>query len=223
MFRFNLWAKPFFPPPQSVGPGMENSTYLPNPLTSPALMVLASTAEATRDGTRHPAPHPFPGQGVADKDGMVSPYSSSFPTMYRQGDPFPSPMYAPLPPFVRPSLERGVGFINPGGGSAFRPVSTTGDASEGYQSAFTPAKRSKHEDSETTGLFNNGRTDRGQLGLEKKHDTSSNRGSPVVKEERPSSNQSLCDTNSESQSEHGDLGDRNTPDEGRNLRSKLLK
>ncbi|KAK3085765.1 hypothetical protein FSP39_008411 [Pinctada imbricata] len=68
MFRFNFWHKPFFShhaaalaAAQAGQPGMENSSYLPNPLTSPALMVLASTAE-NHEGARLPAPpHPFPG------------------------------------------------------------------------------------------------------------------------------------------------------------------
>lgn len=115
MFRLNFWPKPFFAP---TVPGMENSTFVPTPLSSSALMVLASTSEG-RDSQRLPAPHPFSGQSM-DKD-IPHPSFGAGGFVYRPGDPFSPPLYAPMPPFIRPNLERGLGLIGPGGGGASDP------------------------------------------------------------------------------------------------------
>ena len=213
MFRFNFWPKPFLSPPAAHQPfpqGMENTSFLPNPLGSPALMVLASTAE-NHEGARMTGPR-FTGP---DKEGQ--PFSTTSFTMYRPGEHFGPPLYAPVPPFVRPALDRsgrsGVGLLNPvPSGSAFRPVPT--ESSENYHSAFSPAKRLKPED----------------LALKKHRDPNSEQTEDISeadewkdkdKEDRPSSISSVnYDTNSETHSETGDH-DRGTPDsEGRSLRSK---
>jgi hypothetical protein len=52
-------------------------------LFSPALMVLASTAE-NHEGARMP----FPNQNAGDKE-ISSPYTTPF-TMYRPGEPYPA-------------------------------------------------------------------------------------------------------------------------------------
>ncbi|XP_048757551.1 E3 ubiquitin-protein ligase Rnf220-like isoform X1 [Ostrea edulis] len=180
---------------------MENSTYLPNPLTSPALMVLASTAEGHEGGRLPAPPHPYPSS--ADGKEMVSPYGNPPFTMYRPGDPFPPPMYSGVPHFVRP--DRNMGIMPPVATSAFRPVST--DSESSYHSAFGPsAKKPKLE-----------------AGLTEEEDREE--GSPRssssthIKEERPNSINST--TNSEGLSDGGEF-DRRTPDEGRTLR-KLRK
>ncbi|XP_067679871.1 E3 ubiquitin-protein ligase Rnf220-like isoform X1 [Haliotis asinina] len=218
MFRFNLWPKPFFTPPPGNA-GMENTSFVPNPLTSPALMVLASTAEG-HEAARMPSSHPFQGQGL-DKD-MPTPFNTTAFTMYRPGDPFSPPIYAPLPPFVRSNLDRGVGLISPGGGGAFRPLGpNSSEGVDNYQSAFTPAKKAKLDDS---GCHYSSSENCDPNFSESNPDSTSIRDSTpfIVKEERPSSISSAgCDTNSENQSEPGDLYDRGTPDsEGRNLRKQ---
>ena len=212
MFRFNFWPKPFLSPPaahQPFPPGMENASFLPNPLGSPALMVLASTAE-NHETARMSGPR-FTG---SDKEGQ--PFSTANFTMYRPAERFGPPLYAPVPPFVRPSLDHagrsGVGILNPNS-SAFRPLST--ETTENYHSAFSPAKRLKPED----------------LVLRKHPDSSKEHISSAdlvgdwretgIKEERPSSISPVnYDTHSETHSEGGDH-ERGTPDsEGRTLRSK---
>ena len=223
MFRFNFWHKPFFShhaaalaAAQAGQSGMENSSYLPNPLTSPALMVLASTAE-NHEGARLPAPpHPFPGQSVDGKD-LPSPFSTQPFTMYRPGDPFPPPLYSHVPPFVRPGMERSMGMMPAAaGGSAFRPVSTEGEPT--YHSAFGPAaKKIKHDDA-SSAYSPRGKSEHDLTDVASEGGESKGSGTPqYIKEERPSSISSA--TNSETYSEGGDL-DRGTPDEGRNLRSK---
>lgn len=214
MFRFNFWPKPFLSPPAAHQPfptGMENTSFLPNPLGSPALMVLASTAE-NHESARMSGPR-FTG---TDKEGQQ--FSTANFTMYRPGEHFGPPLYAPVPPFVRPALDRsgrsGVGILNPvPSGSAFRALPT--ETAENYHSAFSPAKRLKPED----------------LALKKHTDTSSEQISKEehggewqdteLKEERPSSISSInYDSHSETHSEGGDH-ERGTPDsEGRSLRSK---
>ncbi|KAK3759365.1 hypothetical protein RRG08_023485 [Elysia crispata] len=159
MFRFNFWAKPFFTPPPGSG-GMENAPpFVPNPLTSPALMVLASTAAAEghevqrlqaaqQQQQQHSQHHPsFPGRGM-DKDLPPPPPPPPFSTaafMYRPGDPFSAPLYSPLS-FVRPELDRRLALMNPGmRPGAFRPLATSGntggdvDVPQTYHSAFSPA------------------------------------------------------------------------------------
>ncbi|KAL3869717.1 hypothetical protein ACJMK2_042366 [Sinanodonta woodiana] len=190
---------------------MENSSFVPNHLGTPALMVLASTAE-NHDGARMPGPHNFPGQ---DKD--VPTFSNAF-AMYRPGDHFPPPLYTNVSPFVRPGLERSVGFLNPVGNSAFRPVST--ESAENYHSAFSPAKRSKNEDTGKNAYHEKSENaDRTQEVLNERdlHDN-------AIKDERPSSlNSALYESNSETHSDSGEF-DRTTPDaEGRNLRKQRKK
>ena len=205
MHPFNFW------PVRSADSRMESSSFVPNHLSSPALMVLASSAEG-REGARLPAPpHPFSSQSL-DKDLPAPPPPfSSAGFVYRHGEPFPSPIYAPMPPFPRPSLDRGMGLIGPSGG-AFRHLGPH-EGAEPYHSAFTPAKK-KAEDASCSSTFPS-----------ESHEQSYDKDAEgaKVKEERPSSISSAGgDTNSEIHSDSGDLGDRGTPDsEGRTLRSKL--
>lgn len=228
MFRFNFWPKPFFShhhaavaaaaaASQAGTTGMENS-FVPNPLNSPALMVLASTAEGHDNSARMPAPpHPFTSQNI-DKE--MSPHFGNPPfTMYRPGEHFPPPIYAPQ--FVRSNLDRSMGLMNPGGGSAFRPVSNEGV--ENYHSAFSPAKKPKLDESSSsyspTDKQEHDFADSAAEGSESKASTPH-----IVKEERPASLSSAAyESNSETFSENGDF-DRGTPDsEGRNLRKQRRK
>ena len=215
MFRFNFWPKPFLSPPAAHQPfpaAMEGSSFLPNPLSTPALMVLASTAE-NHEGARVPGQQRFTNQ---EKDG--TPFTNPNYTMYRPGEHFPAPIYAPVHPFVRPTADRvahsGVRIMNPVGSSAFRPVST--DSAESFHSAFSPTKRQMPEDlSHKNGLNSVSEN------LESRENTENRDFS--MKDERPASLNSLSyETNSDSHSELD--GDRGTPDsEGRSLRSKLSK
>ncbi len=92
---------------------MENSSYMPNPLTSPALMVLASTAEAGRDASVPcQPPRPFGVPVTLEKD-MHLPFPSgsyTFASMYhRQGGfptrDFPTPLLHLHPHFAPPNLD----------------------------------------------------------------------------------------------------------------------
>lgn len=206
MFRFNFWQKPFLSHHAAVLAAsqfnaMENSSYLPNPLTSPALMVLASTAEGHEGGRLAAPPHPY--SSSADGKDMVSPYGNPPFTMYRPGDPFPPPMYSGVPHFVR--SDRNMGIMPPAASSAFRPVST--DSESSYHSAFGPsAKKPK--------LESGSKEEEGRGDGSPESNTSAH-----IKEERPNSISSV--TNSEGLSDGGEF-DRGTPDEGRTLRSKLF-
>ncbi|EDL90215.1 rCG50260 [Rattus norvegicus] len=93
---------------------MENSSYLPNPLASPALMVLASTAEASRDASIPcQQPRPFGVPVSVDKDVHI-PFTNgsyTFASMYhRQGGvpgtfanrDFPPFLTTPPPPVCPP-------------------------------------------------------------------------------------------------------------------------
>ena len=219
MYHYNFWPKAFLPPTAPGAVRMDNSSFVPNPLSSPALMVLASTAEG-REAPRLPAPpHPFSGQSL-DKDlSAPPPPFSSAGFVYRPGEPFPSPLYEPMPPCVRPNLERGIGLIGSSGG-AFRHLGPH-EGVEPYHSAFTPAKKSKLEDVSCSSTYS---LDNHDQGYDKDGDGSRKSRSPSVKEERPSSISSAGgDTNSEIHSDNGDLYDRGTPDsEGRTLRSELF-
>ncbi|KAL4235837.1 hypothetical protein ACF0H5_004227 [Mactra antiquata] len=213
MFRFNFWHKPFLSPPAAHQPfpqGMENTSFIPNPLGAPALMVLASTAENHEGGRLNGGPRFNSGEG---KDSSPQLNTANY-TMYRPGEHFAAPIYAPVHPFVRSTTDRsGVRLMHPAGSSAFRPVAT--ENPEQFHSAFSPAKRPKPEDLST-------KTYAG--------DISDNHGSDdhvtrdLSKDDRPSSLSSVnYDTNSET---HSDLGeaDRHTPDsEGRSLRKQRKK
>lgn len=205
---------------------METSSFVPNSLASPALMVLASTSDGSHEAGRLSGSHHFSGQNIDKDHNSGVPFStSSF--LYRPGEAFPPPLYAPLPPYVQSNhLDRGVSIINSGGGSAFRPVASSSDCSvvDEYQSAFLPAKKNKQDDSSAlSNLYNHcnntnerlvDQTPFPQSRDEKNHNA-------TVKEERPSSLcSSSCDTNSESHSDNGDPTERATPDEGRNLRKQ---
>ncbi|XP_051525731.1 E3 ubiquitin-protein ligase RNF220-like isoform X2 [Myxocyprinus asiaticus] len=133
---------------------MENSSYMPNPLTSPALMVLASTAEAGRDASVPcQPPRPFGVPVTLEKDTHLSFPSGSytFASMYhRQGGfptrDFPTPLLHLHPQFAPPNLDCSpLGMLNHGGVGAFRPFSSPPEERDGggYQSAFFPAKRLK--------------------------------------------------------------------------------
>ncbi|XP_035698591.1 LOW QUALITY PROTEIN: E3 ubiquitin-protein ligase RNF220-like [Branchiostoma floridae] len=151
---------------------MENPSFIPTQLTTPALMVLASTAEAARDTSSLPPQQTggFTPQGTPgmDKEGHV-PFSSasfSLPTMYpRQAgaDGFPNREFIPSvlhlhPHFAGTHLERsGLAMLNSTGSGAFRPFSISEDREGMYQSAFTPAKRLKSsQESELVARFRDG-------------------------------------------------------------------
>ncbi|XP_065132655.1 E3 ubiquitin-protein ligase RNF220a isoform X5 [Paramisgurnus dabryanus] len=139
---------------------METSSYLPNPLASPALMVLASTAEASRDASIPcQQPRPF-GVPVSVEKDIHLPFNNgsyTFASMYhRQGAVPPGFPNRDFPPsllhlhhqFAPPNLDCSpISMLNHSGVGAFRPFASPQDdrdgAGGGYQSAFTPAKRLK--------------------------------------------------------------------------------
>ncbi|XP_061926401.1 E3 ubiquitin-protein ligase RNF220a isoform X3 [Entelurus aequoreus] len=139
---------------------MESSSYLPNPLASPALMVLASTAEASRDASIPcQQPRPFGVPVSVDKD-VHLPFNNgsyTFASMYhRQGAVPPGFPNRDFPPsllhlhhqFAPPNLDCSpISMLNHSGVGAFRPFASPPEdrdgAPGGYQSAFTPAKRLK--------------------------------------------------------------------------------
>ncbi|XP_032884603.1 E3 ubiquitin-protein ligase RNF220 isoform X2 [Amblyraja radiata] len=135
---------------------MENSSYLPNPLASPALMVLASTAEASRDASIScQQPRPFGVPVSVDKDVHI-PFTNgsyTFASMYhRQGGvpgAFPNRDFPPQllhlhHQFAPPNLDcTPISMLNHSGVGAFRPFASAEDR-DSYQSAFTPAKRLKN-------------------------------------------------------------------------------
>ncbi|XP_052257325.1 E3 ubiquitin-protein ligase Rnf220-like isoform X2 [Dreissena polymorpha] len=181
-------------------------SFIPNPMGSPALMVLASTAE-NHEGSRLNGTPRF--TNPDSKEGSPQFTTPNF-TMYRPGEHFPSPIYAPVHPLVRAGVRSdrsGVGIMHPAGSSAFRHVSGENTLDQ-FHSAFSPAKRPKPED------------------LSKKSHTASNDSNhnhnESICEDRPSSQSSVnYETNSDSYSEHGDRG---TPDsEGRSLRKQRKK
>nr|XP_023860355.1 E3 ubiquitin-protein ligase RNF220-like [Salvelinus alpinus] len=138
---------------------MDSSSYLPSPLASPALMVLASTAEAGNDSSIPcQAPRPF-GVPISEKD-LHLPFPSgsyTFASMYHRQGPvsshgtfptrdFPASLLHLHPQFHPPNLDcSSLGMLNHSGVGAFRPFSSPPEEREvrGYQSAFTPAKRLK--------------------------------------------------------------------------------
>nr|XP_023832691.1 E3 ubiquitin-protein ligase RNF220 isoform X4 [Salvelinus alpinus] len=139
---------------------MESSSYLPNPLASPALMVLASTAEASRDASipcQQPRSFGVP-VSMGEKD-MHLPFNNgsyTFASMYhRQGAvpggfpnrDFPSSLLHLHHQFAPPNLDCSpISMLNHSGVGAFRPFASPPedrDGAGGYQSAFTPAKRLK--------------------------------------------------------------------------------
>ncbi|XP_062284387.1 E3 ubiquitin-protein ligase RNF220a isoform X2 [Scomber scombrus] len=139
---------------------MESSSYLPNPLASPALMVLASTAEASRDASIPcQQPRPFGVPVSVDKD-VHLPFNNgsyTFASMYhRQGAVPPGFPNRDFPPsllhlhhqFAPPNLDCSpISMLNHSGVGAFRPFASPQEDRDGvpggYQSAFTPAKRLK--------------------------------------------------------------------------------
>ena len=152
MFRLNLWTRPFMHPGPAAPPGLDTSSYLPSPLTSQALMVLASTAEGGRGEV--------PGtQGLSssqDKDSHPHPgLGGSFP-MFRPGDHLAPSIYSPLhQPFLRSPLDpASLALMSPRGPGAFHPghhpaaaaaaaAASGHDDRELYPSAFMPAKKLK--------------------------------------------------------------------------------
>ncbi|XP_069366946.1 E3 ubiquitin-protein ligase RNF220a isoform X1 [Paralichthys olivaceus] len=139
---------------------MESSSYLPNPLASPALMVLASTAEASRDASipcQQPRPFGVPVSVEKDVHLPFNNGSYTFASMYhRQGGVPPGFPNRDFPPsllhlhhqFAPPNLDCSpISMLNHSGVGAFRPFASPPDdrdgAPGGYQSAFTPAKRLK--------------------------------------------------------------------------------
>ncbi|XP_063076049.1 E3 ubiquitin-protein ligase Rnf220-like [Engraulis encrasicolus] len=144
---------------------MESSSYLPNPLASPALMVLASTAEASRDASipcQQPRPFGVPVSVEKDVHLPFNNGSYTFASMYhRQGAVPPGFPNREFPPsllhlhhqFAPPNLDCSpISMLNHSGVGAFRPFASPPEdrdaaaaaaAAGGYQSAFTPAKRLK--------------------------------------------------------------------------------
>ncbi|XP_054452404.1 E3 ubiquitin-protein ligase RNF220a isoform X3 [Anoplopoma fimbria] len=139
---------------------MESSSYLPNPLASPALMVLASTAEASRDASipcQQPRPFGVPVSVEKDVHLPFNNGSYTFASMYhRQGAVPPGFPNRDFPPsllhlhhqFAPPNLDCSpISMLNHSGVGAFRPFASPPDDRDGvpggYQSAFTPAKRLK--------------------------------------------------------------------------------
>ncbi|XP_047443473.1 E3 ubiquitin-protein ligase RNF220-like isoform X2 [Mugil cephalus] len=137
---------------------MDSPSYLPAPLASPALMVLASTAEAGRDASVPcQAPRPFGVPASVEKD-LHLPFPSAsytFTSMYQRQGPmsgtfpsrdFPASLLHLHPQFTPPNLDCStLSMLNHSGVGAFRPFSSPQEEREsgGYQSAFTPAKRLK--------------------------------------------------------------------------------
>ncbi|KAM4628874.1 E3 ubiquitin-protein ligase RNF220 [Polymixia lowei] len=137
---------------------MDSPSYLPAPLASPALMVLASTAEAGRDASVPcQAPRPF-GVPVSVEKDLHLPFPSAsytFASMYHRQGPvsgtfpsrdFPASLLHLHPQFTPPNLDCStLGMLNHSGVGAFRPFSSPHEERDpgGYQSAFTPAKRLK--------------------------------------------------------------------------------
>uniref|UniRef100_A0A3Q1GVH2 Ring finger protein 220b n=1 Tax=Acanthochromis polyacanthus TaxID=80966 RepID=A0A3Q1GVH2_9TELE len=137
---------------------MDSPSYLPAPLASPALMVLASTAEAGRDASVPcQASRPFGVPASVEKD-LHLPFPSAsytFTSMYQRQGPvsgtfpardFPASLLHLHPQFTPPNLDCStLGMLNHSGVGAFRPFSSPQEEREsgGYQSAFTPAKRLK--------------------------------------------------------------------------------
>ncbi|XP_040896601.1 E3 ubiquitin-protein ligase RNF220 [Toxotes jaculatrix] len=137
---------------------MDSPSYLPAPLASPALMVLASTAEAGRDASVPcQAPRPFGVPASMEKD-LHLPFPSAsytFTSMYQRQGPvsgtfpsrdFPASLLHLHPQFTPPNLDCStLGMLNHSGVGAFRPFSSPQEERESgvYQSAFTPAKRLK--------------------------------------------------------------------------------
>ncbi|XP_056095463.1 E3 ubiquitin-protein ligase RNF220a isoform X2 [Rhinichthys klamathensis goyatoka] len=139
---------------------MESSSYLPNPLASPALMVLASTAEASRDASipcQQPRPFGVPVSVEKDVHLPFNNGSYTFASMYhRQGAvppgfpnrDFPHSLLHLHHQFAPPNLDCSpISMLNHSGVGAFRPFASPPEdrdgAGGGYQSAFTPAKRLK--------------------------------------------------------------------------------
>ncbi|XP_059200355.1 E3 ubiquitin-protein ligase RNF220a isoform X3 [Centropristis striata] len=139
---------------------MESSSYLPNPLASPALMVLASTAEASRDASipcQQPRPFGVPVSVEKDVHLPFNNGSYTFASMYhRQGGVPPGFPNRDFPPsllhlhhqFAPPNLDCSpISMLNHSGVGAFRPFASPPEDRDGvpggYQSAFTPAKRLK--------------------------------------------------------------------------------
>ncbi|XP_060787452.1 E3 ubiquitin-protein ligase RNF220a isoform X5 [Neoarius graeffei] len=137
---------------------MESSSYLPGPLASPALMVLASTADANRDASapcQQPRPFGAP-VSVSDKD-VHLPFANgsyAFASVYHRQPGFGGRDFAPSllhlhHQFAPPGLDcpPSIGVLNHGAVGAFRPFASPPEeresASGAYQSAFTPAKRLK--------------------------------------------------------------------------------
>ncbi|KAG7329963.1 hypothetical protein KOW79_006185 [Hemibagrus wyckioides] len=137
---------------------MESSSYLPGPLASPALMVLASTADASRDASapcQQPRPFGAP-VSVSDKD-VHLPFANgsyAFASVYHRQPGFGGRDFAPSllhlhHQFAPPGLDcpPSISVLNHGAVGAFRPFASPPEerdaASGAYQSAFTPAKRLK--------------------------------------------------------------------------------
>ncbi|KAA0719346.1 E3 ubiquitin-protein ligase RNF220 [Triplophysa tibetana] len=139
---------------------MESSSYLPNPLASPALMVLASTAEASRDASipcQQSRPFGVPVSVEKDIHLPFNNASYTFASMYhRQGGVPPGFPNRDFPPsllhlhhqFAPPNMDCSpISMLNHSGVGAFRPFASPQEDRDGggggYQSAFTPAKRLK--------------------------------------------------------------------------------
>eukprot|EP00063_Salmo_salar_P030147 XP_014004982.1 PREDICTED: E3 ubiquitin-protein ligase RNF220 [Salmo salar] len=144
---------------------MDSSSYLPGPLASPALMVLASTAKTGRDASV-PCQASIPCQAprsfrvpISEKDLPFPSGSYTFSSMYNRQGPisghgsFPARDFPASLLHLNPQFQfhpnnldcPSLGMLNHIGVGAFRPFSSPPEEREasGYQSAFTPAKRLK--------------------------------------------------------------------------------
>ena len=188
MFRLNLWTQnpwgfppggypppgcfppPPLPPPAGIPgfPWMEATTTVPSTLASPALMILATTAEAAAVANQEVIPTSL-GNFNSQNDtkssdgirGLIPPLHPPVTTSYHQNGhqqaslptfspPAVRPPHVACPQFVPPSVQQQA-IISPIGGGAFKPVSKP---ENDPGSAFVAVKKQKIEDVDEDGQDN---------------------------------------------------------------------
>ena len=183
-------------------PGMDGSSYLPTPLTSPAaLMVFASSPDGG-DGTQQlPPGHPM--KGHADKDVHMA---GAMP-MFRPGDHLPPHLYNPLhQSFLRPHMDPSLGYLGPRAGAFHFPCGVQEGDREGYHSAFVPtAKMAKLDE-----LTDASRADEDRIHRSPANSDTYRLVSP--RSDRDHSSPALSNVGSVSSGSHSEAGDRATPD-----------
>lgn len=129
---------------------LESSSYVPSSMSSPALMVLASTPESDRDPSVVPCQtsRPF-GVPVSLEKDLHLPFpggSYTFSSVYQRQagftpQNFPASLLHLHPQFTPAPLS----MLGHGGVGAFRPFSSTNEDRDAgiYHSAFLPTKRLK--------------------------------------------------------------------------------